>query len=278
MATVSAKNIDRRDQAVLPLRKILFPIDFSDQCKGAARYVEALTGRFNAALTLLTVADPQYNSPLSDSDVQRRRELQSFWVDELKYFQVDRVFAKGDPASEIVSCAHRGRFDLIMMPTHGLNGFRRLWIGSVTSKVLHHADCPVWTGMHLELAPPLENITFKHFLCAVDMTPYSEKVIQSALELADEYSASLTVIHIQPCIAGADENKQKIKAWLGGSKRDVSILVGTGEVARLTAIAAAREQADLLVIGRNPVAGIFGRLRSKAYSIIQQSPCPVMSI
>jgi len=40
-----------------------------------------------------------------------------------------------------------------MMPTHGLGGFRRFLLGSVTAKVLHDADCPVWTGVHLERAP-----------------------------------------------------------------------------------------------------------------------------
>jgi hypothetical protein len=41
---------------------------------------------------------------------------------------------------------------------------------------------------------------------------------------------------------------------------------------------AAEVHADLLVIGRNPAPGILGRLRTHAYSIIRQSPCPVLSV
>jgi len=41
---------------------------------------------------------------------------------------------------------------------------------------------------------------------------------------------------------------------------------------------AERVQADLLVIGRGSAAGIFGRLRTNAYAIIRQSPCPVVSV
>ncbi len=49
------------------------------------------------------------------------------------------------------------------MPTHGYGPFRRFILGSVTAKVLHDADCPVWTGVHLEEAPPIERSRFATF-------------------------------------------------------------------------------------------------------------------
>ena len=42
---------------MLTLKKILFPVDFSERASGAAHYVEAFTGRFNAELTLLHVVE-----------------------------------------------------------------------------------------------------------------------------------------------------------------------------------------------------------------------------
>jgi nucleotide-binding universal stress UspA family protein len=42
--------------------------------------------------------------------------------------------------------------------------------------------------------------------------------------------------------------------------------------------AAERLGADVLVVGRGSAAGMFGRLRTNAYSIIRQSPCPVVSV
>ena len=39
------------------------------------------------------------------------------------------------------------------MPTHGYGPFRRFILGSNTAKVLHDADCPVWTGVHVEEIP-----------------------------------------------------------------------------------------------------------------------------
>jgi len=41
---------------------------------------------------------------------------------------------------------------------------------------------------------------------------------------------------------------------------------------------ARQRQADLLVIGRGSAAGVYGRLRTNAYAIIRESPCPVVSV
>ena len=51
---------------------------------------------------------------------------------------------------KIVEFAHNKDVDLIMMPTHGVSGYRNMLLGSVTVKVLHEAKCPVWTATHAE--------------------------------------------------------------------------------------------------------------------------------
>jgi len=263
---------------MLPFKKILFPVDFSEQARGAARYVEALAGRFNAALTLLNASDPQYNDLLLDNPARRRERLETFPGKDFEYLKVERVLTAGDPASSIVSLANTGHFDLIMLPTHGLGGFRRFLLGSVTAKVLHDADCPVWTGVHLEQAPPLEKIVFRKFLCAVNLDPHSKSVVDFAVELADEYRATLTVVHIVPLMDDAESIKWQIGEWLGISAGRTTIRIERGEIASTVAVVAAETEADLLVIGRNPAPGAFGRLRTDGYSIIRKSPCPVISI
>jgi nucleotide-binding universal stress UspA family protein len=35
---------------------------------------------------------------------------------------------------------------------------------------------------------------------------------------------------------------------------------------------------DVLIIGRSPDHGLLGRLRTHAYAIIREAPCPVISI
>jgi nucleotide-binding universal stress UspA family protein len=54
--------------------------------------------------------------------------------------------------------------------------------------------------------------------------------------------------------------------------------VETGEVSKTVAGLGGELKADLVVIGRKAEAGVLGRLEMTAYSIIRQSPCPVVSV
>jgi hypothetical protein len=51
-----------------------------------------------------------------------------------------------------------------------------------------------------------------------------------------------------------------------------------GRVGRAVHQAAIGHNADLVVIGRGVIQKKLGRLRSDAYSIIRDAPCPVISI
>ncbi|MGZ8202946.1 MAG: universal stress protein [Burkholderiales bacterium] len=49
----------------------------------------------------------------------------------------------GDPAETIARFARRGRFDQIIMGTHGRTGMSALLMGSVATKLLHLSTVPV---------------------------------------------------------------------------------------------------------------------------------------
>jgi nucleotide-binding universal stress UspA family protein len=55
------------------------------------------------------------------------------------------------------------------------------------------------------------------------------------------------------------------------------VLAAVGSVADLVRSVALRKRADLVVIGRGCHTGL-DRLRSHAYSIIREAPCPVLSV
>jgi nucleotide-binding universal stress UspA family protein len=257
---------------MLPFRQILFPVDFSAQSLGAARYVEAFAGRFDSELTILHVIDlPSYDDLVPQSPAERRTRLVDFLVKEFQYIRVNRLVVEGDPARNILRVAQERGVDLIMMPTHGRGPFRRFLLGSVAGKILHDADCPVWTGVHLESAPPLERIEFRRLLCAVNAEEHAASVIAAAREFAAEYGAGLTVLHVAQSSAGPDRVRQM-------AGKEIPVLIETGDVMNTVADTARRLSADLVIIGRSPSPGVFGRLRQHAYPIIRQSPCPVISI
>jgi nucleotide-binding universal stress UspA family protein len=205
--------------------------------------------------------------------------LASFQAEDFARMNVRRVVLEGDPSGSIVDFAHNEHCDLIVMPTHGYGPFRRFILGSNTAKVLHDADCPVWTGVHLEDAPAALSIPIRNVLCAVDLGPQSVKTLAWAAHLAREFGARLTLLHAMPC--GPDVQLaagEELRMLQTSSGADADVLLETGEPGPAICAAAARLKADVLVIGRGSAAGVYGRLRTNAYAIIRQSPCPVVSV
>ncbi len=290
---------------MFPLARILLPVDFSERCLGAARYGEMLAAHFDGELALVHVLEPlryEFGTlefggvALSDLAARRaeqaRAQIEGFMRAELGGVRVRRVVLEGDPAQRIVQYAQGEKVNLIAMPTHGYGPFRRFILGSVTAKVLHDADCPVLTGVHMEQAPSAAAIAIRTIVCAVDLGPQSRKTLCWASELAGALQARVVLVHAVPCIesrpgeyfdrelagdlaAGARAELEKLA---GEARTPAEHVVEGGDPPQVVCRAAERHHGDLLVIGRGSAAGLFGRLRTNAYAIIRQSPCAVVSV
>jgi len=113
----------------------------------------------------------------------------------------------------------------------------------------------------------------------VDLGPQSAKALAWAGGLAREFDAQLTLMHAMPCGPDAKRSAgEELRTLLASSGADGDLLLENGEPARAVCDAAARLKADVLVVGRGSAAGVYGRLRTNAYAIIRQSPCPVVSV
>ena len=252
-----------------------------------------MAGRFEAELMLLHVVADGVRVLASELEPHRNSELQQFLSGELKYLNPARVCVTGDPATKIVEIARSWKPDLVMMPTHGMGLYNRLFLGSVTAKVLHELDCPLWTDIHAEKAPPLEKITIRKVLCAVDLEEQSGKVLEWANFLAREYAAELGLVHAVPAVEAAAPahylDQEFTASILSQAKTNLarleasidctaSTFVVSGDSSKVVSEVAHVFEADLLVIGRHGGAGMGAHLRQNAYAILRESPCPVISI
>jgi nucleotide-binding universal stress UspA family protein len=282
----------------MKLSKILLPADFSEQGAGASHQAGALARHFGAELVLLHVNPilvPALISPRDFSgaidtgwvtalEAQARRELDAYHPAELAGVNVRKIVVTGDPAASIVDVAHIERPGLIVMPTHGYGPFRRFLLGSVTAKVLHDVEAPVWTGVHLqETSQPLWK-RIGRVLCAIDLrTP--EPALTWARDFAAEFEAELIVVHAvqrmdsqTPLGTSAAQADEHIRCLLRKLAAAGEVEIEEGDPAQVVRAAATRRNADVVVIGRSPREGALGRLRTNAYSIVRDAPCPVVSV
>jgi nucleotide-binding universal stress UspA family protein len=287
----------------MQLSKILLPIDFSERSAGAAHYAKALACRFHSSiyiahvfeLTELLPTNPETGLPAGwyeERKEQARRALDEFQAEEFRNMAVQRNLLEGDVARQIVDLAHSEHADLIVMPTQGYGSFRRFILGSVTAKVLHDADCPVLTGVHLEHAPALAPVVFRNIMCAIDFDSTGERVLRWAAEFAQVFGAELTLVHALPVTYGSEVDfadsglKGMLQAVAQKEANELTRLVGApakvvtemGSVAQVVRKAATAANADLVMIGRHESSGLMGRLRTHAYAIVRESPCPVLSV
>lgn len=285
------------------IKHILFPIDFSTRCCGAVPYVEAMACQYGAKITLLSVAQPFLYSGMGDpggavvidtEEVLRdlKTRLDGALVQEFARLRVERVADLGDPSQAILDFAHTNDVDLIMMPTHGYGPFRSLLLGSVTAKVLHDAAGPVWTAAHVADAPAQQHPRPGSILCAVDRTPNSIPLMRWAAKLSEDFGASLRLVHVvqeteawplrQSDIKFEEELRLEARKAIEDLQTNAGVkaplCVAMGEIPGSVREEARRHGADLVVIGRGVLHETLGRLRTHAYGIIRQSPCPVISV
>lgn len=144
---------------MLPLKKVLCPIDFSEHSLKALPNAVELAKKFGAELHVVNVIAPfpvlpatphpigfnvqVYEDELADNSMENLKEVTEKHVpDDVK---AEYKILKGDPSSEIIEYSDENNIDLIILTTHGSGALRHLIFGSVAEKILRHANCPVLT-------------------------------------------------------------------------------------------------------------------------------------
>jgi nucleotide-binding universal stress UspA family protein len=279
------------------IQRILFPVDFSPSCIAMAAYVRRAAEMFGAEVTIVHVCDlsshngfelyvrPGYEIAGEHWSLARSK-LKLFLKSEFPAASCPRILLAGDAASMITETAKKNKFDLIVMPTHA-GRFRRALLGSTTARVLSHADCPVLTMQHTAIVGP-RSLEHRKWVCGIGLSMDSEAVLCYARDAALGVGAKLSVIHvILASELGSKERREfeevrKARGQIAelqcaiGCHAAVSLELGPIKKALLDAVR--QSSADVLVIGRSHHAGALGRMRDLTYSLIRDSPCPVVSV
>jgi nucleotide-binding universal stress UspA family protein len=187
---------------MIQIARILCPVDFSSCAARARDHALAMARWYEAALTLLYVFPnlPAVDLPplvLSDRDRERLvSDLRDFAGRGQDLDLRVEVREAADVHVEIDALAAELAADLVIMGSHGRSGLNRLFLGSVTERVVRRPPCPVMVVP--EAAPghdPAQPERFAGILCAVDFSDASTRALAYATALAEEADAKLVVMH-----------------------------------------------------------------------------------
>jgi nucleotide-binding universal stress UspA family protein len=282
---------------------ILYPVDFSDRCVLAARYVKAWVDRLGAALNTLHVVDANaLGYPRELHGEFRYNELPHLMdkrTADLKHFS-DQYFGKdiarstvltGGRWEEIEYFAKREKIDLIMLPRNHQSLLARILHDSLTATLLERCTASVWTTEHLDDA---RSSSVNGILCAVhferDVTleAQNHRILQTIRELATKFQAKVTFLRV---IDGNEEREKSsahlrtisgVEPWLTQARellgQSAAFLRKIGNVVSAISDTADQVAADLVVVGRTRPGTIGFGVQGHILKIDQGIRCPVLSV
>lgn len=292
---------------------ILCPIDFSDASARALAHAAAIAKWYEARLTVLHVT-PAFEGPLgtrvptepghaplpgSRDDIEARIRLavESAGVDG----PAVRAVAHEGRANELIVDGAAGmKADLIVMGTHGVGGFKRLVLGSVTETVVHTATCPVLTVPPAAPGTTPGEVMFARILCAIDESPSSLRALEYALDLGRQAGGRVTVLsvleymdpdepceHVDPEVRRGrrqiiEQARQRLDARLAREPQtwcEIEPVVAVNRADKEILQRAASADAQLIVMGAQGHGGlelmIYG---STTQHVVRAATCPVLTV
>jgi len=278
------------------ITSVLCPIDFSDGSRGALRYANTVAAHFGAHLTLLVVNDPLLTeaahlaaggSHLVSDTV---KEMQKFHRQSLgARATADAKFevATGKPASEILRVSRALRSDVIVMSSHGSSGFRKLFFGSTTERVLRETTVPTLVTSGNDAGPTdVDDIRklVRRILVPVDLTSATANQLSAASRVAKVLGVQLLLITVieplrplaghQDVHAAETERRYRVETELErlasesaeGSAPEALIVYG--EPAEEIAKVAGDRDAGLIIMGLHSSPILGPRMGSVTYRVL----------
>ncbi len=201
-----------------PIPKILLPVDGSKHSKRAVQFAGCLgasMGKSLSGVTLLYVltggylsehmANIDFRTKVIEESEQFKRLKQKHIDNDIMPFldegekvlrnsgieaPIEKVIVDGDAANEIIRIAREGKFSAIIMARRGLSELKGIFLGSVTSKVIHAST--------RQTSYIVGKKTFKANTCPipkilipVDGSTYSMKGVEHIACLTYPFKASL---------------------------------------------------------------------------------------
>jgi nucleotide-binding universal stress UspA family protein len=268
-----------------PWERLLVCTDGSDEGQNAVAQALSLAQVCGSKLYVLQVVEivPEFEAVAPDLRAcleEEIRRLKAVTASEaaLKGVQLDyRVLHSVSPFAAIVEEAEKIQPNLIILGRYGRTALARLFMGSVTHRVIGLSP------VNVLVVPRDASMSFQRLLIASDGSEFSRAALTEAVAMAARAEAELFGVAVAREEGEILEAQEIIHGMLTAANRDgVSFQAFSpqGLAADEGIIRVARENhVDLIVMGSHGRTG-FQRLLmgSVTERVIGQTPCPVLVV
>ncbi len=294
------------------INNILCATDLSDLSGAALSSGVALAREFNAKLYICHIVDLSTTAAYGDiifAPLELQNKTIGYTHEQLEQImqnqQIDwtPLVTAGHPPDEISKFVAMHQIDLVVAATHGRSGFKRVFLGSVTERLMRMLACPLLVVRSTEGSDLLkENVSmsFKKILVGCDFSSFSALAFQYGLSLAQDFESELHLVHVietpiykdiiktgtasenAPEKALYDKLNEKLAQKIPDEsaiwcRPKTSLLAGKPyeEIIKYALL----NSIDLIILGirgRNLIEVLL--TGSTTDRIVRQGPCPVLSV
>ncbi|MEL6811675.1 MAG: universal stress protein, partial [Bacteroidota bacterium] len=184
------------------MNRILVPTDFSIQAENALKVAAQMARKNNSALYL----EHSLNLPSHLNDVGQVGSLpESLYFIRLAEKEFEKILQRpylqdleiheaighGEIYDDIKETVKQKNIDLIVMGSHGLSGFKEMFIGSNTEKVVRTSDIPV-----LVIKNEHSSFEVNDFVFATDFSDECRRPFDHAQKFAKDVGAKIHLLYV----------------------------------------------------------------------------------
>lgn len=280
----------------MSFKTILHPTDFSDQSMDAFSHALKLALEEKARLILMYVQDgdnpllewekfPKVRDTLHkwglvDAGVKRKDIFEKLGVD------IQKVIGKGENIKDSVAgIVHEEKVDLIVLSTHGREGFPGWFNFSISESIARQSLVPTLFIPHSSkpfVNAENGNLSLNTILVPIDYKPKPQRAVDFGINLGNIYGAGKSQINIMHVMDKNNKSEEDEIPWINIPENEDCIVraeVNNSSIIKEITRVADEINADLIVIpteGRNGfLDAIFG---STSEQVIRHSNCPTLSV
>ncbi len=280
-----------------PISNIIVGFDFSQQSRQALSVAVAIARESDAGVHVITAIPGHIDERiLLAAELEATHKRDELYPDEallraleVRVQHVLRTLDTADlrieveasrtrPSTAIMDSAMLHHADLIVVGASGLDALEDFMLGSVARELVHHSRWAVLVVRATSVWPPAQITT------AVDFSDASRRAVGWAGEIATAYKSALSVVHVAPPSATADERAAAYDRLRDFCRIDdlkgrivETLVTGGARVDRVILDTATREKADLLCIGSVGRSGVKGLVvGNTAERLMRRSPCSLL--
>jgi nucleotide-binding universal stress UspA family protein len=285
----------------IAFQNVLVATDFSPVSEPALLWAKAIARRYGCELYVTHVISPAetalappayWGSSQEMMEEAATRKIESLDAN-LQGVHHKMLLQHGGVWDSIRAAIKEYGIDLLVMGTHGREGFGRLLMGSIAEEVFRRAGCPVLTVGPKVTAQVIGGPEFRQILYATNFGPESVAAAPYAASLAQEFHTELTLLNVMheedfdlpadPLVVlkSRTERLRKIIPADAELRHEPHYVVEFGEAAEQILRVAEEGNAGLIVLGAKPTEHMGAATHlgaAVAHKVVSSAMCPVLTI